>query len=228
MQQIMKTSVTLEDEPSLQTFLFRHFFARKYVRSLPYTVRKLSKICKTCAKNVRLVTGMLLLFRKNMKDRQTYRKGGREIRRHREKNPTDKHRENVILRLITHSGNKRCTEAKTQPKVETDRPTDRQTDRPTDRQTDRPTDRPTDRQTDRPTDRPTDRQTDRQSVRQADRQADSQTDRQTVRQTDRQTDRQVNRQPSARQRHRERLEILKSKKLTAKCMYQIALRSSGA
>ena len=65
-QQIMKTSVTcalcctaqyntLRDEPSLQTFLFRHFFTKiRKIFTVRRKTRKLSKIRKTYAKNVRL------------------------------------------------------------------------------------------------------------------------------------------------------------------------------
>ena len=65
-QQITKTSVTcalcctaqyntLRDEPSLQTFLFRHFFTKiRNIFTVHHRTRKLSKIRKTYAKNVRL------------------------------------------------------------------------------------------------------------------------------------------------------------------------------
>ena len=65
-QQIMKASVTcalcctaqyntLRDEPSLQTFLFRHFFTKiRKIFTVRRKTRKLSKIRKTYAKNVRL------------------------------------------------------------------------------------------------------------------------------------------------------------------------------
>ena len=46
---------TFRDEPPLQTFLFRHFFMKKRkIFSVRRKTRKLSKIRKTYAKNVRL------------------------------------------------------------------------------------------------------------------------------------------------------------------------------
>ena len=46
---------TLRDEPSLQTFLFRHFFTKiRKIFTVCRKTRKLSKIRKTYAKNVRL------------------------------------------------------------------------------------------------------------------------------------------------------------------------------
>ena len=46
---------TLRDEPSLQTFLFRHFFTKiRKIFTIRRKTRKLSKIRKAYAKNVRL------------------------------------------------------------------------------------------------------------------------------------------------------------------------------